>query len=89
MKDLNLEKNINFEKINSQIVYLFFAISSILLSIFIEPKLLYPDSQSYIIMSPARSPGYPFLFFKQFLFGEFFKLNYFFNFYFGFTHVIF
>ena len=85
MEDLNLRKNINFEKINSQIVYLFFAISSILLSIFIEPNL-YPDSQSYIIMSPARSPGYPFfIFLNKFLFGEFFlKTTIFFQFLFWF-----
>ena len=85
MKDLNFKKNINFETINSQIVYLFFVISSILLSIFIEPKL-YPDSQSYIIMSPARSPGYPFfIFLNESLFGDFFlKTTIFFQFLFWF-----
>ena len=85
MKDLNFKKNINFETINSQIVYLFFVISSILLSIFFEPKL-YPDSQSYIIMSPARSPGYPFfIFLNKTLFGDFFlKTTIFFQFLFWF-----
>jgi len=82
---LNFKKNINFETINSQIVYLFFVISSILLSIFFEPKL-YPDSQSYIIMSPARSPGYPFfIFLNKTLFGDFFlKTTIFFQFLFWF-----
>ena len=85
MKDLNLRKTINFEKINSQIIFLFFTISSILLSIFFEPKL-YPDSQSYIIMSSARSPGYPFfIFLNKFLFGDFFlKTTIFFQFLFWF-----
>tara|TARA_Y100001968_G_C19449512_1_gene767564 strand:- start:548 stop:1846 length:1299 start_codon:yes stop_codon:yes gene_type:complete len=85
VKDLNFKKNINFETINSQIVYLFFVISSILLSIFFEPKL-YPDSQSYIIMSPARSPGYPFfIFLNKTLFGDFFlKTTIFFQFLFWF-----
>ncbi len=82
---MNFKKNINFETINSQIVYLFFVISSILLSIFFEPKL-YPDSQSYIIMSPARSPGYPFfIFLNKTLFGDFFlKTTIFFQFLFWF-----
>ena len=69
---MNPSKTINFETINFRITLFFFIIISLFLSIFIEPRF-YPDSQSYIVMSPARSPGYPFfIFLNKLLFGMFY-----------------